>query len=184
MFGLTNLEIAACCTAGILAGGFVFGLGLPWLALATVILATAMALITLIDQRYFRIPNALSLPLIPLGLVVAQLLDPPQAGEHAVAALVGGGVFLAMHYAYKWYRGIDGLGIGDVKLMTAAGAWTGIDGMTPIVLLASIGALAGVAVSRLLFSRTTDTPVLRTRIPFGSFLAPAILGVWLLQLWL
>lgn len=183
MLGLTGLEAVLCCAVGLLAGWLVLSVDAPLQALATVILGTALALITLIDQRHFCIPNVLSLPLIPIGIGTALLLDLRQVGEHALAALFAASVFLTLRYVYIWYRGIEGLGMGDVKLMTAAGAWVGFDGLAPTVLLASIAALMTVLISRLL-GRNSKSLGWQTRVPFGSFLAPAILGIWLVRFWL
>lgn len=183
VLGLTRLEAVLCCAVGLLAGWLVLSVDEPLQALATVILATALALITLIDQRHFCIPNVLSLPLIPIGIGTALLLDLRQVGEHAFAALLAASIFLTLRYVYIWYRGIDGLGMGDVKLMTAAGAWVGIDGLAPTILLASIAALMSVLLSRLL-GRSSESLGWHTRVPFGSFLAPAILGIWLVRFWL
>ena len=66
-------------------------------------------------------------------------------------------------------------GWGDVKLIMAAGAWTGIIGVSYVVLLASVGALAYVGLISVIGGRKV---VASTAIPFGVFLAPSIWVVW------
>jgi leader peptidase (prepilin peptidase)/N-methyltransferase len=70
------------------------------------------------------------------------------------------------------------LGFGDVKLAAAAGAWTGLDGLPITLLLASGSALLAILVHGMLRPGERATPT--TRIPFGSFLAPAIIVTWVL----
>ena len=77
--------------------------------------------------------------------------------------------------AYARLRRREGLGLGDVKLAAAAGAWTGWQGLTDVVLLAALAALAFVlarAAMRRKAVAGTD------RIAFGAFLAPALWIVW------
>jgi leader peptidase (prepilin peptidase) / N-methyltransferase len=181
VFGLTGRETALCGLAGVLAGAVMAQLATPALALATVPLATCLALITVIDQRFFRIPDVLSLPLIPLGLAAGLLFDPPEVAGHLAGALAGGLASGLLRFAYRRLRGIEGLGLGDVKLMAAAGAWTGISGLAPLVLLASGGALITILTSRVLLGRPDDRTGWQTRIPFGAYLGPSTLLVWLAQ---
>ena len=132
-------------------------------------------------RRQFLIPDILSLPAIPLGLALAALDSDPvsslvdRAGAAAAAALV----LYGLARFYRKARGFEGLGLGDVKLAAAAGAWTGFDGPPSVLLVASAAAL-GAVLLRSLLSRS-ERPTLTTAVPFGSFLAPAILAVWLFQ---
>jgi leader peptidase (prepilin peptidase)/N-methyltransferase len=57
---------------------------------ATAILGWGLFAIALIDQRQFIIPNALSLPLGLLGLLLPLTWDPPSIDEHAAGALLAG----------------------------------------------------------------------------------------------
>jgi leader peptidase (prepilin peptidase)/N-methyltransferase len=74
--------------------------------------------------------------------------------------------------AYQWLRGREGLGLGDVKLGAAIGAWLPLD-LTPIC-------FAVAAISALLFLVVRGGNTMahgETRLPFGAFLCPAL---WLL----
>ena len=67
------------------------------------------------------------------------------------------------------------MGLGDAKLLGAAGVWVGLEGLSSVVLYASALALAGV-----LFAAVGGRPATRaTRLAFGPFLA---LGVWIVWL--
>lgn len=159
-----------------------------WAALAAPDPATLWAdcalgwtLLTLawIDGGHMRLPDALTLPLVPAGLLATLWLDPDGAMDHAVAAASGYAGFRAVERLYRRLRDRDGLGQGDAKLAAAAGAWVGLDGLGPVVLIA---ASAGLAVGVLRAARRPGTPegVLRTPIPFGPCLAAAI---WVVRLY-
>lgn len=144
------------------------------------LLGCAMLAIALSDARSFIVPDRISLPMIPLGLLAASLttttIDPNVAVlYHSAAALVAGIAFYTLSRGFLLIRGHEGLGLGDAKLAAVAGAWVGAEGVTIVVLLASLGAIAFVLFLSLFQGRAVDR---RTMIPFGAFLAPAIWVVW------
>jgi leader peptidase (prepilin peptidase) / N-methyltransferase len=150
----------------------------PLDALASTFLGTVMLAIALIDAEQFIIPDVLSLPAIPVGLAYAWVTDaapPANLVEHLLAMIVGGGALYLIREAYFRYRGREGLGLGDVKLALAAGAWTGLTGIGHVLLLASVFALCWVLV---LNARNLAALKGATPIAFGVFLAPAIWVVW------
>jgi leader peptidase (prepilin peptidase) / N-methyltransferase len=149
-------------------------------ALTSCLLGCAMLAIATIDVRRFVIPDALSLPAIPVGLLASgSLLDPLRdhlvSLDHVIGAGVGGASFWLVREVYWRLRGREGLGLGDVKLAAAAGAWVGWEHLSEVVLLAAAAAL-GLAVALALLAGSSLSG--RERIPFGTFLAPAIWVVW------
>lgn len=150
------------------------------LLLAGLFLAFSMAAIAAIDIDEFRIPDWISLPAIPLGLVASgNLVDPAGAAviapAHAIAAVLGGGSLWLIGTAYQRLRGRVGIGFGDVKLAAVAGAWVGPERLSLVLLVASVAALVVVA---FLAARARALPASTARVPFGAFLAPAIWLVW------
>jgi leader peptidase (prepilin peptidase) / N-methyltransferase len=141
-------------------------------------LGVVMAAVAVIDARHFIIPNALTFAACGLGLVNAGLAD---AWEGVGMALLRGAAlalsFFAVRSGYRWLRGREGIGLGDVKLAGVAGVWLG---WTMLPLAIEIAALAALAVYTLRW--LGGRPVGRlTRVPFGLFFAPAIWLSWLLQ---
>jgi leader peptidase (prepilin peptidase)/N-methyltransferase len=96
-----------------------------------------------------------------------------------LATALGGAVLVAtalwlMRRIYGWLRQREGVGLGDVKLAAAAGAWLPLDAVPLCLALASSAALIAVLLARL-----RDRSVERTtKIPFGAFLCPAL---WLVD---
>src|SRR5271157_4233264 len=117
-----------------------------------------------------------------LGVVHAVASTPDIGFEAALMALsraaFAAGLFLLVRIAYRRLRGRDGLGLGDVKLAGAAGAWLSLP-MLPIVIeIAAVTALAAY-----FFRQRKRARVLRGagRIPFGAFFAPAIWLGWVMD---
>jgi len=179
--GLTGREIAVCAGMGL--GAAVTGLAWlpPLTALAGGFLTFGMVLIMATDFRHFIIPDILSLPAIPLGIAEIAVRDIDLVGDHLLAAGLGGGSLFLLRLAYRRLRGIEGLGLGDVKLAMAAGAWTGVAGLPWVLLIACAAALTAVLAQR--WRSPGETLTLQSALPFGAFLAPAILAVWVGQVW-
>lgn len=156
------------------------GLELP-IALSGAVLAAAMLAVALVDRRSFLIPDWLSLPAIPLGIIAGGSLIDPLADtlvppDHLVGAAVGALSLYLLAVAYRRLRGHEGLGLGDVKLAAAAGAWVGIEHLSHVLLVACAGALIALLL-KLLKDGSRDLAG-TTALPFGTFLAPAIWIVW------
>jgi leader peptidase (prepilin peptidase)/N-methyltransferase len=144
-------------------------------------LGLLMLAIARTDGRRFVIPDAFSGAAFALGIVNALSSDEDgMAGALAAmaSAILAAGMFLIIRIAYRWIRGREGLGLGDVKLAAVAGAWLSL----PMLSLAiEIAAASGLAVY--LWRQRKHRRILRaaSRIPFGAFFAPAIWLGWLLE---
>lgn len=129
-----------------------------------------------IDLRTWLLPDRLTLPLIAFGLAAAVLFAPSNLADRAAAAALGYLALWAVARIYRRLRGRDGLGLGDAKLLAAAGAWVGVLALPQVVLLAACAALVaalGLALAGAVRLRGT------TALPFGPFLALATWAVWL-----
>jgi leader peptidase (prepilin peptidase)/N-methyltransferase len=155
-----------------------------WAALAvspaqlwlTCVLGWGLLALAVIDYRDYLLPDAITLPLVALGLGAAYLEDPADVLAHAIGAAAGFLAFLLIGLAYRRLRGREGLGLGDAKLLAAGGAWVGWQGLPSVVLL---GAAASFA---LLLALSLRGPPIRldARLPFGPGLC---LGLWLVWLY-
>ncbi len=130
---------------------------------------------SLIDLRHLLLPDVLVLPLIPAGIAVHAVLAPERVSDHAIGAAVGYLGFVAVRAVYAAVRRREGLGLGDAKLLAAAGAWVGWQGLPSVVFLGAMLALAGLLAVRAA-GRNVDVT---GEIPFGPALALAIWVVWL-----
>jgi len=141
-----------------------------WLLLGIVLVA-----LSVIDFRVQRLPDILTLPLIAAGLLFCLVADPPAFAWHLLAALCAYLLLYLFATVYERLRSRPGLGLGDAKLLAAAGAWLGLEALPSVLLVATGTALFCVGMAVLLGKRITAT----SRIPFGPFLATAFWIVWL-----
>jgi leader peptidase (prepilin peptidase)/N-methyltransferase len=130
------------------------------------ILGWSLLLLALLDARHYWLPDAVTLPLLALGLAAG----PAPLPDRALAAALAGGGLLAVALLYRRLRGRDGLGLGDVKLAAALGAW-----LSPL-LLAPLLALASLLGLPLALRRGRADAA----IPFGTCLAIAGWFLWAL----
>lgn len=154
------------------------------------IFAAAMIALVFIDAEHMILPNVITYPMFVIAIVVRIVYPiafghvfadttyspiaslsgwPPWAMSLAAAlfgALVGGGSLWLVGAIWKALRGVDAMGLGDVKLLLGVGALLGWRlTLLTIFLGAFTGALAGIAV--VLKQKDRD---LQTQIPFGIFL--------------
>lgn len=140
----------------------------------TCLLGWTLLPLALIDRHHFLLPDALTLPLLALGLLGTAWLDPASLPDHALGAALGYTVFAALSLGYRWLRGRDGLGWGDVKLLAACGAWLGWAALPSVVLVAS-----GLGLLEALLRRLTGAAPGEERIAFGAWLCAALWLGWL-----
>jgi leader peptidase (prepilin peptidase)/N-methyltransferase len=175
--------VSHSASSGIAASGslseYLTAIGVTlWAALATedsaliagAILGWWLLVRARIDWRHL-LPDALTLPLAGLGLAAMAFLRPEALAWHVAGAIAGYVAFRLIALAYRQLHGREGLGQGDAKLMAAAGAWVGLEGLASVIL---IGALAGLFCA--LSGELRGNSVASGRwLPFGSFLC---LGIW------
>lgn len=146
-----------------------------WLAWASAGLGWSLLAASVIDGRHMILPDRLTLPLIPAGLAVIWLVEPARLPAHAVGALAGFALVLTVGVLYRRLRGREGIGLGDAKLLAAAGAWVSWEGLPGIVLLAAAAALLTALAGRF-FGRDLEA---QREVPFGPYLAGAFWLTWL-----
>ena len=136
------------------------------------LLCLLCALLAWIDIRNGIIPDWLNFAIAGLGLANAILIGGGVAGLQAVAkGAVIGATFWLLRRLYFSLRKIQGLGLGDVKFLAAAGVWVGVAGMPMLLLAATIMALACAGILQLSGRSLTA----RTSISFGPVLATGLL---------
>jgi leader peptidase (prepilin peptidase)/N-methyltransferase len=177
-----QLETLVVALAGLAVAAFSFAALPVKVALVSCLLGWTMLAIAVVDARRFIIPDVLSLPAIPAGLLASgRLMDPSAADlvrvDHVIGMLAGGLGLWLVRAAYFRVRRREGLGLGDVKLAAAGGAWIGWQSLSDAILLAAALALSLVIALAVVRGKELSAAA---RIPFGCFLAPSIWLVWTL----
>lgn len=145
------------------------------LALATMALGLWLLLIALLDVEHEWLPDLLTLPLIPLGLLAAWAGFGPPLLDRLVGAALGWAVLFLIAFAYRRLRGREGMGGGDPKLFAGIGAWLGAFHL-PFVLVGA--GLLGLAAALLMRLRGQEVGA-ASRLPLGALMAIAAWPIWL-----
>jgi leader peptidase (prepilin peptidase)/N-methyltransferase len=138
-------------------------------------LGVAGVALAVIDARYKRLPDALTLPSYPVALVLlgAAALGAPDGGRRFLTALIG----LAAAWLFFVLQALiypAGIGWGDVKLSGLLGLYLGWLGLGTLVTGLVLGyVLAAVAGLALLAARRATR---RSQVPFGPFLLAGTLA--------
>lgn len=139
----------------------------PWpTAVALAVLAAVLIAMAVVDARHLLVPDLHVVLIAVLGLVGPLA---PHWLTALAGAVVGGLLLGGVRFFYGRVRGLEGLGLGDVKLAAALGAVAGPRDILWIVLAAAILGLIYGLIRRM--NRTTA-------IPFGTAMAaPALVAV-------
>jgi leader peptidase (prepilin peptidase)/N-methyltransferase len=143
--------------------------------LALIAILTALAVI---DACKMILPDQLNLLLAVIGVGQSLALHEPGMLDAAFGALIGTALLTLVLLLFRRFRGIEGLGMGDLKFVAAAGLWTGWKGIPLLLLIASASALAFV-VLRAALERKFDR---HAALPFGPFLGIGTVCAWLAAL--
>lgn len=149
------------------------------LALAAAIFMWTLIALGFIDYETGYLPNALTFPLIAMGLGINSISGFIPWQEALIGALIGYGSFWLIAFYYERIRGREGLGLGDAKLLAGLGAWSGWTALAPIVLISSLTALILVGVTSLSGKSVKADTLIR----FGPALAAAGIIVFVAQHW-
>jgi leader peptidase (prepilin peptidase) / N-methyltransferase len=144
-------------------------------------LCLSCSAVGLIDIRRGIIPDGLNLFIAGLGITNAAVGGGATASIEALGKALGvGAVFWLLRRLYFMLRKVQGLGLGDVKLLAAATPWIGITGIPMLLLVATLTALATVGGLQLAGQDMTR----QTSLPFGPFLAIGLLATFVAQCFL
>ncbi len=165
-------------------------IGLSVFLPVVLIFVTTMVALIFIDAENMILPNVITYPLLVFALLV-RLIYPLAFGfvfsdfsifpftllqnyPHwlisiagaILGGLIGGGSLWLVGEIWKLLRGVDAMGLGDVKMMFGVGA---LLGWQLTILSIFIGALCGSIIGIFLISGQKDKDM-QTQIPFGIFL--------------
>jgi leader peptidase (prepilin peptidase)/N-methyltransferase len=153
---ITMLLVLAC----------VWRFGFGWRGFGAMLLSSFLVALSGIDLRTRLLPDQLTLPLMWLGLIAC--IENLYIGQKSALLGVMAGYFSlwSVYWLFKQLTGKEGMGHGDFKLLAALGAWVGLKGILPTILVSSLtGAIVG---SIWLAAKGRDRA---TPIPFGPYLA-------------
>lgn len=183
---LTALLYAAVFLADVYWRG-----GLTLVILFDLVFVTALVALIFIDAEHMLLPNAITYPGIVFA-IIARLALPYLVGESAfedlpslahgmfstwplwasslmgaaIGALAGGGSLWLMGWLWERLRGVEAMGLGDVKMMFMVGAYLG---WRLTILTIFLGVLSGSLIGVGLMARRGERNM-QMQLPFGIFL--------------
>ena len=158
---------------GITSVVVVWHFGATWQAAAALLFTWFLIAAGGIDFRTQLLPDALTLPLLWLGLLISLVPVFVDTREAVIGAATGYVALWSVYWLFKLATGKEGMGFGDFKLFAAAGAWMGYAALLPVIIIAAVsGAVIGTILLR---TRGQDRSV---PFAFGPFLAIAM-WIWL-----
>ncbi|MGB0467814.1 MAG: prepilin peptidase [Pontibacterium sp.] len=145
------------------------------ISLAIILFTWALICLTLIDYDTQLLPDAITLPLLWLGLLVNSFGMFTSLESAVAGAMLGYLSLWSVFWLFKLVTGKEGMGYGDFKLLAALGAWAGAEQLPVIILFSSlVGAVVGILL--IIFKRHDS----QKPIPFGPYLAVA---GWIALIW-
>ena len=152
-------------TGGLFAGA-VARFGVTASAAGAALFCAALVALAAIDIEHFLLPDRITLPGLAVALAFQPLLAWGSISGALQGALLGAGLLLVMAGIWELLRGVEGMGLGDVKMLAMIGAFLGVHGVIVTLVFAS---LAGSVVGITLLARGSIE--LQGKLPFGFFLA-------------
>lgn len=182
--------------------------GLTVIILFDLVFVTALVALIFIDAEHMLLPNAITYPGIVFA-IIARLTLPYLVGLHAfedlpslasgwfstwplwatslasavLGALAGGGSLWLMGWLWERLRGVEAMGLGDVKMMFMVGAYMG---WRLTILTIFLGVLSGSIIGIGLMTRRGERDM-QMQLPFGIFLGIgsilALLVGWRIIAW-
>lgn len=194
---------AALAGAAFAAFGFAPGAMTAVIAPFAAVFAGLATWVAVADVRTFEIPDSANVALLVTGLAWAAFGASPSdlpltpalvfgtatdtpvwagpffgAIDGLARAAIAAGTLLAVRTFYRRARGIEGLGLGDIKLAGAVAPWLAWPDLPTALFVGVLGALLVAVGVSLAARRRLDGAAW---IPFGAFLAPAAWLVWALR---
>lgn len=140
--------------------------------IATLLLGLMLARLIWLDLKTRRLPDIYTLTLLGAGIVLNGACAGALPALSLWGAIFGYLSFWVVGEVFFRWRGREGLGLGDAKLLAATGAWLGLASLPMIVLISAATALG--------YSLLRGAPWDRA-MPFGPFLAMSFWLLWLVQ---
>ena len=154
--------------SGLVLVGVFWRFDLTVAAVEAALLTLLLLPLAVIDLEHHLLPDWLTIPGLAVGLLFSLARGIVPIADALVGAGLGALVPLLVIVIYRTIRGVEGMGLGDVKLLAMIGAFLGWRG---VLLTLCLGACAGAAVG--LGMIIAGRGRADTELPFGTFLAAA-----------
>ena len=144
--------------------------GLTLNALFFSIFLSSLVIIFFTDLNEYLILDIFTLPLSVIGFILSALILNPfnvMVADSFAGLIIGFSVFYLIRWFFYKYKKIEGMGLGDAKLMMMIGAWLGLKSILFVMFFSSVTALI-VAIPLTIIKKDKRYPI-----PYGCFITLA-----------
>lgn len=144
--------------------------GLTLNALFFSIFLSSLVVIFFTDLNEYLILDIFTLPLSVIGFILSALILNPfnvMVADSFAGLIIGFSVFYLIRWFFYKYKKIEGMGLGDAKLMMMIGAWLGLKSILFVMFFSSVTALI-VAIPLTIIKKDKRYPI-----PYGCFITLA-----------
>ncbi len=133
------------------------------------------------DFNEYIIPNIITYSLSGIGVLIAYFslsIFDLSLFESLLGGIISGSILYTTSKIFLIIRKIEGMGMGDVKMISMIGFWMGLEN-TFLVLIASslLGSVIGIG---LILTKRMDRS---QYIPFGTFLSVGSVIIWFIKIY-
>ncbi|KAA0875487.1 prepilin peptidase [Nitrincola tapanii] len=161
--------------SALLVAIIVWQFGLNTLSISLMLLTWALITLSFIDIDHHLLPDAITLPLLWLGLLLNSFELFTRLDDAVWGAALGYLILWGVYWLFKLITGKEGMGYGDFKLLAALGAWGGVATLPLVILFSSVAGVLLAGLLILLRKHDAANPL-----PFGPYLA---IAGWVAILW-
>lgn len=143
--------------------------------LLTIVFIVTLLWVAIVDVKHYVIPNKASIGLILFAILLPEAILNLEIENRLWGIALGFTLVLTSNGIFKIWKGADGIGMGDAKLLAAFGGLLGVYYLPFILLIgSSLGILFFIINHKFHFISLSTG-----RIPFGPFLSLGFLLCWL-----
>jgi leader peptidase (prepilin peptidase)/N-methyltransferase len=154
-----------------------FTFGPSWTAALYALLFSALVVVAGTDLTHKMIPNVITIPGMVVGFLGAMTVLPVGVINSVLGFTLGGGILWLLAWLSPYLFGKEGMGGGDIKLLSMIGAFLGWKPALLTIMIGSLtGSVIGISMIALGIIKRDDY------IPFGPFLVlGALLSMFFAQ---
>ena len=131
------------------------------------IFTSLLIIMSTIDIHHKIIPDVISFPMILLSPLIVWVHPELDWKSSLLGVLFGAGVVILIRAIYFAIRKVEGMGLGDAKLLAGIGGWLGYQAIYPTFYIGSIlGAILGIGA--IIVNKNSG---MKSEMPFGPFLS-------------
>ena len=171
--------VEALTGVGALYLGLIYGINIE--SVLVFFFYLSLVIIFFTDLNEYIIPNVITYSLSIAGILISYFsysIFNLSLLESLLGGIISGGILYLTSKIFILIRKKEGMGMGDVKMISMIGFWMGLEN-TFLVLIASslLGSIVGIGL--ILMKKMERSQY----IPFGTFLSIGTIMVWLIKIY-